>query len=160
MAIVKEKTDEFREVMGQYPTGVSVVTTTNQQGRPVGMTINSFASVSLYPLLVLWSIDHHSSSYEAFKQTDQFAINILADDQADLCYRFSQQGERFHTNDWTFSVEKLPVISKASATLTCTVHERVEAGDHTILIGRVTRISNNKKEPLLYYRGNVGPITQ
>ena len=82
---------EFKKALGNYPTGVTVVTTLDENNKPVGLTANSFASVSIDPLLILWSLDKKSRLYDAFTQSNKFAVNILADDQADLCGLFASK---------------------------------------------------------------------
>ncbi|PLS18775.1 oxygenase [Bacillus sp. M6-12] len=147
--------------MGSYPTGVTIVTSVDEQGTPVGLTVNSFASVSIDPLLVLWSIDHRVSSLDAFKNSNKFAIHILAGEQKDLCWSFSSKdADRFGTCEWKFSDYNLPIISGAFATLQCKTFKQVEAGDHTILIGEVIDIQKNEKDPMLYFRRNVGSIPE
>ncbi|MFB4163847.1 flavin reductase family protein [Alteribacillus sp. JSM 102045] len=156
----QEKETLFKEAMGNYPTGVTIVTTSNEKEEPVGLTVNSFASVSLYPLLVLWSIDHKVSSLDAFKKADGFAVHILAGEQEDLCKTFaSKDTDRFGTCEWGISKHNLPVIADAFSVLECKTFKQVEAGDHTILIGEVQDIQINKdKDPMLYHRRNFGPI--
>ncbi|WP_158735745.1 flavin reductase family protein [Alteribacillus sp. YIM 98480] len=156
----QEKETLFKEAMGNYPTGVTVVTSSNEKGEPVGLTVNSFASVSIDPLLVLWSIDHKVSSLDAFKQADGFAVHILAGEQQELCKTFaSKDTDRFGTCEWSISEHNLPVISDAFAVLECKTFKQVEAGDHTILIGEVQNIQIDKeKDPMLYHRRCFGPI--
>lgn len=152
-------TDRFLEVMGNYPTGVTVVTTTNDLKVPLGLTVNSFASVSLDPLLVLWSIDKSVSTYPVFTQTDHFAINVLANDQADICSSFAIKDiDRFSQCEWEFSNRNLPIISGAAGVLQCKTFKRIEAGDHMILIGEVIDILSTDKQPLLYHRRKMGGI--
>ena len=86
-----KRIESFKTAMGNYPTGVTVVTALDQQGKPMGMTVNSFASVSLDPLLVLWSIDKKAFLYEEFLKADKFVVNILAEDQSDLCNLFASR---------------------------------------------------------------------
>lgn len=149
----------FREVMGNYPTGVAVITSTDREGRPVGLTVNSFASVSLDPLLILWSIDHHSSSLGAFLTNEQFAVHILAEDQKDLATLFAKKGaERFSQCDWMISEHQLPILDGAAAVLQCRVFNQVEAGDHTIMIGEVTELLQADKDPLLFHKGKMGSL--
>lgn len=151
--------EAFKKAMGNYPTGVTVVTTFNNQREPVGLTVNSFASVSLDPLLILWSIDKKSSSYQVFLEAEKFAVNILADDQADLCTIFSSKIEdRFSQCDWRESDRELPLLDHALSQLECQTVNKIHAGDHVILIGKVLHIHNENKEPLLYHRRNLGPI--
>ncbi|GAF64614.1 hypothetical protein BTS2_1507 [Bacillus sp. TS-2] len=149
----------FKDVMGNYPTGVTVVTTVNEEQKPLGLTVNSFASVSIDPLLILWSIDKRVSSYDVFTNTDKFAVHILASDQGEICNLFASRVEdRFANCEWEMSKHDLPVIAKASAVLQCKTFKTVEAGDHMILIGEVIDIQDEKKEPLLYHKRTFGPI--
>lgn len=156
-----EQIDRFKKAMGNYPTGVTVVTAFDENNKPIGLTVNSFASVSLDPLLILWSIDNRVSTYESFLKTDKFSINILASDQSDLCTLFSSRVEdRFGQCDWKESDLNLPILSDALAVLQCKTFKKVEAGDHTIMIGEVIDITNEEKEPLLYHRRNLGAIPE
>src|SRR5690625_4253010 len=109
---MENKVVKFKEVMGNYPTGVSVVTAFDEEAEPVGLTVNSFASVSLEPLLILWSIDNSVSSYDQFIKTDKFAINILAEDQNDLSMLFAtKNADRFNQCSWKKSQLNLPILS-------------------------------------------------
>jgi flavin reductase (DIM6/NTAB) family NADH-FMN oxidoreductase RutF len=150
----------FKEALGNYPTGVTIVTTTGGENIPVGLTVNSFASVSLDPLLILWSIDHRVSSLDIFKQSGKFAVHILAGNQQELCKTFaSKDVDRFANCNWSFSELGVPVIEGAFAVLECTTHQLVEAGDHTILIGAVQNIEVQKdRNPMLYHRRHFGEI--
>lgn len=153
----QESTQLFKEIMGSYPTGVTVVTTTDKDNNPFGLTVNSFASVSLDPLLVLWSIIKGSGSYEVFKKADRFAINILAGDQEQVCWDFAGRAEdRFKKNDWKMSTNNIPIIGNTFAVFECEKFQTIEAGDHDILIGKVIDLQKNEKEPMLYYQRNVG----
>ncbi|KZM54473.1 flavin reductase family protein [Aeribacillus pallidus] len=156
----EEKQRLFKEVMGNYPTGVTIITTTSSDGNPVGLTVNSFTSVSLDPLMVLWCIDHKASSINDFISAGKFAVHILAGDQRELCKTFASKGvDRFNTCQWTFSSNHLPIIEDTFAVLQCQTFKTVEAGDHTILIGEVIDIQmNNKKLPMLYHRRHFATI--
>lgn len=149
----------FKEVMGNYPTGVTVVTTADEQGTPLGLTVNSFASVSLDPMLILWSIDKRVSSYEPFVKAGKFAVHILSQEQGDICSLFATRGiDRFNHCQWESSENQLPIIAETAAVLQCNTFKTVEAGDHTILIGEVINIENHRKDPLLYHKRNFGGI--
>ncbi|WP_200801648.1 flavin reductase family protein [Bacillus sinesaloumensis] len=138
--------------MGNYPTGVTVVTTTDENGVPLGLTVNSFASVSLDPLLILWSIDKRVSTYDIFTKTDKFAVHVLAGDQADICALFASKGtDRFGNCEWEMSDNNLPILKGAAGVLHCKTIKTVEAGDHMILIGEVVKVENDSKPPLLYH---------
>lgn len=153
------KTNSFKEAMANYPTGVTVVTAIDGEGNPMGLTVNSFASLSLDPLLILWSIDKRVSTYEAFKKADKFAVNILADDQADIASLFaSRNRDRFANCDWSLSKYNLPIIKGTIATLQCKTFKQVEAGDHTVLIGEISEISVEKKSPLVYHGRKMGAL--
>jgi len=149
----------FKEVMGNYPTGVTVVTTIDEEGTPLGLTVNSFASVSIDPLLILWSIDKRVSSHDVFRNTDKFAVHVLASDQSDVCSLFASRGvDRFANCEWQLSDQNLPILANAAGVLQCKTFKTVDAGDHTILIGEVIEIQSEKKEPLLYHKRTFGPI--
>ncbi|WP_407676493.1 flavin reductase family protein [Perspicuibacillus lycopersici] len=145
--------------MGNYPTGVTIVTTVTETGIPLGLTVNSIASVSIDPLLILWSIDKSVSSYPEFMKTGHFAIHILAEDQRDICILFATKGiDRFKHCTWEFSNIPLPILTGTASVLQCRTYRTIEAGDHTIIIGEVLSIQNFDKEPLLYHRRIFGPI--
>lgn len=149
----------FKEVMGNYPTGVTVVTGYNENQEPIGLTVNSFASVSVDPLLILWSIDKSVSTYNSFSNIERFSVNILAEDQKDIAYLFASKGQdRFSNVDWFKSILNLPIILDSLAALQCEVYQTIEAGDHMILIGKVIDIKYGEKKPLLYHKRNMGPI--
>lgn len=150
---------EFKKALGNYPTGVTVVTTLDKQNNPIGLTVNSFASVSLEPLLILWSIDKKSSSYPVFLEVEKFVVNILADNQAEICSLFaSKEQNRFSQCNWEKSERQLPLISGALSQLECNTVQRIDAGDHIIFIGEVIDIHNEDKNPLLYHKRNMGAI--
>lgn len=151
--------DKFKDVMKDYPTGVTIVTTLDNNS-PVGLTVNSFASVSIDPLLILWSIDKNSRSLKSFLNADRFAVNILSENQEEICFSFSgnDNKERFNNVSWELSHYNLPVINESLALLECEKQQQIEAGDHYILIGKIIHIRKNDKKPLLYYNRNVQPI--
>ena len=156
-----EQIERFKQALGNYPTGVTVVTALDENNKPMGLTVNSFASVSLDPLLILWSIDKRVSTYDKFLKTDKFAVNILASDQNDLCTLFSSRVEdRFSQCKWEESELQLPVLEDTLAVLQCKTFKQVEAGDHMILIGEVLDIQNSDKEPLLYHKRTLGGIPE
>ncbi|MFC5591465.1 flavin reductase family protein [Sporosarcina soli] len=159
---ITEKQELFKQVMGNYPTGVTIVTTIGKDGKPVGLTVNSFASVSLDPLLLLWSIDHRVSSLKAFTEGGKFAVHVLAGEQQELCKTFASKVEdRFSTCDWQVSENGLPLIDGAFGVFECKTFQAIEAGDHTVLIGKVIDLQvNQEKEPMLYHRREFGPIPE
>lgn len=150
---------QFKQALGNYPTGVTVVTAFTEDHQPIGLTVNSFASVSLDPTLILWSIDKKSSLLEPFVKADKFAVNILAEDQANVCMIFATKVEdRFGQISWEKSERDLPVIHGSQSQLECKTFQQIDAGDHIIFIGEVLHIHNEEKSPLLYHKRNFGAI--
>src|SRR5690625_5732111 len=124
-----EKINFFKEAMSNYPTGVNVVTAADGNHDPFGLTVNSFASVSLEPLLILWSIDNNVSTYDKFMDTDTFAVNILAENQAEIASLFAGSKEdRFTNSVWGYSVLYIRILIGEMTSLQCNVFNKVEAG--------------------------------
>lgn len=145
---------EFRRALGQYPTGVTVITTVEPNGTPRGFTANSFASVSLDPPLLLVCIAKSAASCEAFCEASSFAINILEEGQKDISGLFAtQRPDKFQIAPWREGNAGAPLIEGALAWFECQRQDRVEAGDHIILIGRVTDFAYRDSQPLGYLRG-------
>ena len=143
----------FRRCLGQYGTGIAIITT-ETEGRRAAMTVNSFASVSLDPPLVLWSIGHTSRSTSLFKEARCFAVNILASTQMDVSRHFSSKVEdKFAEAAWSRGTVGAPLLDGCLAHLECEPHAQVEAGDHIIMICRVRRASRFEGEPLLFTQG-------
>ncbi|MER8381720.1 flavin reductase family protein [Mesorhizobium sp. M0142] len=146
----------LRNAFGRFATGVTVVTTGTADG-PVAITANSFSSVSLDPPLVLWSIGRHSRRFEAFANSAHYAIHVLAEDQIDLCWRFSKSGTDFADLDLSWSEHGVPLLPRALARFECSVAERFPAGDHMILLGRVLELETQEGLPLLFAGGKSRP---
>ncbi|MBZ9672325.1 flavin reductase family protein [Mesorhizobium sp. B2-1-8] len=142
----------LRNAFGRFATGVTVVTTGGADG-PVAITANSFSSVSLDPPLVLWSIGRHSRRFDAFANAAHYAIHVLAQDQTDLCWRFSKSGSDFAGLDLTWNAHGVPLLPKALARFECCVADRFPAGDHMILLGRVLELETQDGSPLLFAGG-------
>lgn len=163
-AIVKMQADkidprELRNALGCFATGVCVVTTLGDDRVPVGMTINSFSSVSLDPPLVLWSIGLNAPSRSAFQDHGCFAINIMGAGAKDLTMQFARPSEdKFAGVAWAAGHNGVPVLADAMTTLECHVEDRIITGDHEIFIGRVVNISHGEGEPLLFHRGRFATI--
>lgn len=149
----------LRRCLGQFPTGVTVVTARNGE-RLVGMAVNSFAAVSLAPPLVLWSIRRESSSAQDFLQAGHYAVSVLADDQVELSQLFgSSHPERFERARWQAGLHGAPLIEGAIAHLECRLEQVLEGGDHLILVGHVERHARFEGAPLLFTQGHYG-VTQ
>jgi flavin reductase (DIM6/NTAB) family NADH-FMN oxidoreductase RutF len=152
----------LRHVLGSYPTGVAVVTTRTADGRPVGLTINSFASLSLEPALVLWSLVDRSPNLAAFRDAPHFAISVLASEQQALAQRFATGGlpDKFEGVAVREAPEGLPVIDSALATLVCALDHHTPAGDHLLFVGRVLRMDRRDGEPLVFHGGRFSSIAR
>jgi flavin reductase (DIM6/NTAB) family NADH-FMN oxidoreductase RutF/DNA-binding IclR family transcriptional regulator len=149
----------FRQVLGQYPTGVVVVTALSGEGAPIGMTVGSFTSVSLDPPLVAFLPDRNSSSWRALRESGKhFCINILSNDQEDVCRHVAvRKQNKFEDIDWHLSPGGLPIIDGCVAYVDCSVEDVFEAGDHQIVLGRVRHLDiENPADPLLFFRGGYG----
>ncbi len=144
----------FREVLGSFATGVVVVTTLGDGGRPVGLTVNSFNSVSLDPPLVLWSLALEAPSLAAFRAHDFFAINILAEDQEFLSKRFSTPAEnKFSDVGFDPGATGVPLLRGTAAALECRTFARYPGGDHEIYVGEVKAVFDRGHPPLVFHRG-------
>ncbi|WP_085902271.1 flavin reductase family protein [Kiloniella majae] len=146
--------NEFRKVLGNFATGVTVVTTRDKSGIPHGLTANSFSSVSLEPPLVLFCIDKRSNCLPAFNEADAFAINVLTDKQKDISDRFAFSEERWEGVKTRTLQTGVPILEGCLANLDCSMHAQYDAGDHIIVVGKVEEtLIQNEGDPLLYFRG-------
>lgn len=133
----------LRSAFGRFLTGVTVVTARSETGDPVGFTANSFTSVSLTPPMVLVCPGNHLSSFETFRAADRFGISILSEGQQDLSNLFaSGKGDRFGQCEWDSPAAGIPLISGRAAGFVCDTFQRVDAGDHVVLIGRVVHFDD------------------
>lgn len=144
----------LRDTLSEFATGVTVVTTRDATGEPVGMTVNSFNSVSLDPALVLWSIDKQSLGYEAFTQQDYFDVHVLKADQQHISNLFAGRGaDKFGQVRWHNGPHQVPQLDDCAALFHCRLAQCIEGGDHTILLGEVLEFSAHGGEPLVFHRG-------
>lgn len=152
----------FRQVLGAYPTGVSVITATGADGTPVGMVVGTFTSVSLDPPLVGFLPDKKSSSWPQIEAAGHFCVNVLGSDQQEVCRQVSAKGpEKFVGVEYALSQHNLPVIANSIATIECTIHSVVEAGDHWIVLGKVLGMEVIRNEdPMLFHRGRYGGFAE
>lgn len=150
----------FRQVLGAYPTGVTVVATRDGAGEPCGLTVNSFSSVSLDPPLVLVCIDKGASSHDRLLASGTFAVSVLAVGQGGVASRFASDPSelRFAEVDWYEGPTGDPIMGGAAAWLACDLDVVHEAGDHSILVGRVVDLGLGEEEALVFYRGAYGRV--
>lgn len=148
---------EFRNALGTYATGVTIITAANADRKPFGLTCNSFASVSLNPPLVLWSLVLYSSSLNVFQNAGYFAVNVLGASQQALADRFAKSSDdKFSGISWRPGLGNAPILAESVANFQCRAVNRYYGGDHVIFLGAVEAYSYNKKEPLLFARGSYG----
>ncbi|MBU1362303.1 MAG: flavin reductase family protein [Gammaproteobacteria bacterium] len=152
----------LRNALGRYATGVTIVTAIDPDGHPIGLTVNSFAAVSLEPALVLWCLDNKSHNLAAFRQASHHAINVLAADQQDLSNRFATwPADRFAGLPWQPGVGGAPVFPGCCATFEVANVTEHAAGDHTIFVGSVERFNETPDlAPLLFHAGRYRELSE
>ena len=150
----KDDISQLRQSLGKFVTGVTVVTTTDSDGSPRGFTASSFTSVSLDPPLVLVCIDKSAASYATFERATGYAVNVLNADQQQISVRFaSKRAGKFDNVQWRPGPLSNPLLCGAAAWLDCRIHDRILAGDHLILVGKVEWFSSGPADPLAYFQG-------
>ena len=145
--------NEFRRALSCFATGVTVVTTLDEKGENVGITVSSFNSVSLEPPLILWSVGVDSMGYDVFTSAKYFAVHVLALDQQELCDRFAQSGNnKFAALDCGEGIHGVPILPEFAACLECSTEHVYPGGDHKIIVGRVHRCEDRESDPLIIHR--------
>jgi flavin reductase (DIM6/NTAB) family NADH-FMN oxidoreductase RutF len=153
--------DEFRQALGHFATGVTIVTTSDSDGRPTGLTASAFASVSLDPPLILVCIAHKSQSYPSILERGRFAVNFLRREQEDISRKFATTRlDKFDGVPHRISPLGLPVLTEALGHVECVIVSTHIEGDHTVFIGRVDDCGTTDGMPLLYYRGKYESLRQ
>lgn len=144
----------LRQALGRFATGVTLITCADAQGQPVGLTANSFNSLSLDPPLVLWSLRLQSPTEAAFRQSGHFAVNVLGASQIELSRRFaSDEPDKFALGDWSEGSGRAPVLGGCAAVLECATVSHQVLGDHVLFIGQVLRHREAPVAPLLFQGG-------
>ena len=150
----EERARRFRSALGAFATGVTIVTTRDGTGADVGLTANSFNSVSLDPPLVLWSLARSARSLPAFLAASHFAVHVLAADQEELSMRFAARGsEKFAGLNLERGAGHIPLLRGCAARFQCRTAFRHEAGDHMIFVGEVEEFDRSDRSELLFHRG-------
>lgn len=149
------ETRELRDALGQFATGVCLVTAATDDGRALALTVNSFASVSLDPPLVLWSLQCDSDIYEEFASAQRYAINVLASDHESWANRYAMKdGHALDTQHYAPGQNGAPLVDGALAVFECSLEATHPGGDHVILVGRVTRFARSAPAaPLVFFGG-------
>jgi flavin reductase (DIM6/NTAB) family NADH-FMN oxidoreductase RutF len=145
--------DEFRSAMSRFASGVTIVTTRTEDHQPNGLTVSSFASLSLAPPLVLVCIDKRASIHDLLVEGRYFAVNVLAEDQEILSRRFaSRDADRFSGTGYTEGMTGVPILSDVLAAIECRIVHTYPGGDHTIVVGEVEHAIVGDGKPLAYFR--------
>jgi 3-hydroxy-9,10-secoandrosta-1,3,5(10)-triene-9,17-dione monooxygenase reductase component len=146
---------DFRDALGSFATGVTVITTRGPRGELVGNTATSFNSVSLEPPLVLWSLGRHAYSFKAYLSTDHFAVNVLREGQEELSARFSKSlGDKWQGLDYETGETGCPILPNALAVFECKTAYTYQGGDHIIFVGEVIKYDYDPEgRPLLFWHG-------
>ena len=150
--------DTFRQVLGHFATGVTVITAAAAEG-PVGLAVNSFTSVSLDPPLVAFCAALSSSTWPSIRAAGHFCVNIVAEDQEDVCRVFATKGaDRFTTVGWRQATHSgAPILDRVLAWIDCEIDAEHAAGDHIIVVGRVQEVGVERDgKPLVFFRGGYG----
>ena len=152
---------ELRNAFARFATGVTVVTARIPDAPPVGVTVNSFTSVSLDPPLILWSLSRKARSLPVFLAASHFSINVLSEEQQALSERFAGSVEdRFDGVDWTTGATGAPLLSGCLAGFECLNSKHMEAGDHALFIGSVERYHSRAGAPLLFFASRYGALQE
>ena len=148
-------TREYRHALGRFATGITVVTARDAAGRPVGLTVNSFNSVSLDPPLIVWSLAQHSPTRTTFEHCSHFAVNVLAHDQEWLSRQFAARvADRFAGVDFVDGAGGAPLLQGCCAWFECHNQAQYPGGDHVVFLGRVERYARRELPPLVYHGGS------
>ncbi len=152
---------EFRRALGSFATGVTIITTRDADGHNVGLTANSFNSVSLNPPLVLWSLAESSNSLPAFRNAQHWAVHVLAADQESLSTRFAKRGvDKFAGLDCETGVDGIPLLRGCTARFECRTAFQYEGGDHVIFVGQVLNFERAESAPLVFHSGRYADATR
>ncbi len=145
---------DLRQAFGRFGTGVTVVTTRSPDGSRVGVTVNSFNTVSLQPPIVLWSLSATSPSLKSFQTAGHFVVNVLTLDQLELSRRFARPAEdKFAGVAFSDGLRGVPMLAGCAATIECAVVNEQVVGDHVLFLGQVERYAYAQAAPLLYFNG-------
>jgi flavin reductase (DIM6/NTAB) family NADH-FMN oxidoreductase RutF len=145
---------ELRRVMGHFATGVTVITTTDGQGAPQGLTANAFMSLSLDPPLVLVSVDKGATCYTCFAPQNGFTVNFLSENQEEISRRFATKGvDKFAGLQWRQGANGAAILDGVLGFVECQIKQCYDGGDHTIVVGEILAAGANGERPLLFFRG-------
>ncbi|WP_018605442.1 flavin reductase family protein [Uliginosibacterium gangwonense] len=151
----------FRRTLGMFATGIAVITARARDGKPIGLTISSFNSVSLEPPLIVWSLANNSTLREELENCSHYAINVLAKNQQDISNLFASKAEdRFAKLTWEDGLGGAPVLEGCCAVFEVRNTQRYPGGDHVIFIGEVERCDKAEHEPLVFFGGKYRQLSE
>ncbi len=158
MAISK---DEFRAALGRFPSGVTVVTTKDNNGKLHGITVSAFSSVSLEPPMILVCVDKRAGSHDAFAETGAFVVHILAEENEAHSNQFaSHSSDKFNNIEYRKGIEEIPVLENTLVALECRLAHAHEGGDHTIFVGEIQNVEIKDGNPLVYWQGDYRKLSE
>ena len=143
---------EYRQALAQFPTGVTIITCMSKIG-PLGITANSFTSISIDPPLIMWCPTKTSNRYDAFMQAHYFSVHVMAVEQKELSLAFSKSGQAFDNIHWSLNAQNVPLISECLACFECRRYADFDGGDHSLLLGLVEQVSVFEGVPLTFAQG-------
>lgn len=150
---------EFRRALGNFATGVTIVTAVSPEGEKVGVTASSFNSLSMDPPLILWSSIKEARSCAIFESASHFAVNILASDQMDMSNHFArQQEDKFAGIDWEEGVGGAPIFPNCAGRFQCEAYDKLDGGDHWIFVGKVVAFDDYGRPPLCFHQGSYSMV--
>ncbi len=153
-------TTAFRQALGSFATGVTIITTRDSKGEPLGLTVNSFNSVSLDPPLVLWSLAKSALSLPVFREAEHWAVHVLSSGQSELSTRFAMRGEdKFAGLDVDAGVGEVPLLKDCTARFQCKTAFQYDGGDHVIFVGEVVSFDRSDVAPLVFHGGKYAHAT-
>jgi len=151
----EEFTRSFRDTLGMFTTGITVVTTRAPSGEPIGLTVNSFNSVSLDPPLIVWSLARHLPSVEVFENCEYYAVNVLAADQEDISNVFAaRDDDKFAGLELEEGLYDVPLLPRCCARFECRNTSRYPGGDHVLFVSEVVRFDREERPPLVFHAGS------
>jgi 3-hydroxy-9,10-secoandrosta-1,3,5(10)-triene-9,17-dione monooxygenase reductase component len=150
----KDEQKDLRQAFGQFVTGITVITTTGKNNEPIGVTANSFCSVSLNPPMVMWSLANAALSRAAFERSDFFCVHVLTSSQLEVSRQFACRGnDKFAGVSWSWGAKSLPMLDDYVARFVCRTHSQYQVGDHIVFVGEVVAHDRTSHRPLVYHGG-------
>ena len=148
----EDRIADYRQALGNFSTGVAIVTRMSQSG-PLGITVNSFTSVSLKPPLIMWCLSKQSTRFSSSMNAENFAVQLMPASSKNLCVSFAQSAQVFEDTDWSLNAQKVPLLKGSLACFECRQFADYDGGDHSILLRRVDLVSTSNGVPLTFAQG-------